>query len=115
MPAYLSLDDPLFDIGHGWDIRPMVVEFPTSDDVFDYLVQRSRRLYKFVVGEEEAVRILQMSDDDAIRAYFKESGGYWTIVSVIGKYDADSFNAAGPQVYDNPDGGGCVRFTDAEL
>ena len=79
------------------------------------MVQRSRRLYKFVVTSEDEGQILQMSDDDTVRAYFKENGGYWTIVSRIGKYNADAFNAAGPQVYDNPDGGGFVRFTDAEL
>jgi hypothetical protein len=115
MTAYLSFDDPLLGIGHGWDIPPIVVEFPTLDDAYAYVVQHSRRLYKFVVGEEKSADVLQMSDDDAVRAYFKASGGYWTIVSRIGKYDANAFQAAEPQVYDNPNGGGFVRFTDAQL
>jgi hypothetical protein len=115
MTAYLSFDDPLRDIGHGWDIPPMVVEFPTQDDAYAYVVQHSRRLYKFVVAKENEADILRMSDDDAVRAYFKASGGYWTIVNRIGKCDSNAFEAAEPQVYDNPNGGGFVRFTDAQL
>jgi hypothetical protein len=115
MIAYLSFDDPLFGIGHGWYIPPMIVEFSTLDDAYAYVVQHSRRLYKFVVGKEKEADILQMSDDDAVRAYFKASGGYWTIVNRIGKYDASAFKAAGPRLYDNPNGGGLVSFSDAKL
>jgi hypothetical protein len=114
MTAYLSFDNPLFGIGHGWDIPPMIVEFPTQDDAYAYIVQHSRRLYKFVVPNEKAADILQMSDDDAVQAYFKAGGGYWTIVSRIGKYDANALEASLAAQYDD-NGRGLVSFSDAYL